>query len=306
MDQKLSNSAKQFRRENLILFSDSENESDDSENEDFEVEEDQESEDIDLANLEFEEVKTENPQIGRPSRLRGGQNPRPKIIPEEAFASEEKLLNYVYGETIFEEICLGTNEKAEKLEPESSFLSISLDDIIQFFGHLILLWAFKPELMEIFDFWILFRACPQAFGFENYVIFCRERFNFINKHLDIGKTEYVPNNNAPGYHIIDLNAKLNPIINHFNKRSLAVKTPSLDKPLAVDESLRASHSRSCLVRQYIPSKPAKFGEKHYLLVDSDLYCLKFIFQFPKQFATFNGIDDLMDKIIPNELKHKGA
>ena len=309
------NAAKIFRRENEILFSESDDsdyensENDDSENEENpENDENEQTADPEVADLRFEKSETEHTFAGRPSKLRGATNklPRAEPIPENAFSNERALMDHIYGLKFYFEVYLGTNEKAKKLVPNSPFLPISVIDIIAFFGHLLILWAFKPDSMEIAEFWIMCRNNPETFGLQDFVIFSRDKFNFINQHLDIGKTVKVPNAKNPNFLVIDLNKKLNPIIEHFNKKSLAVKTPALSKPLAVDESLRASHSRSCLLRQYMPAKPAKFGEKTFLLVDSDLFCLKLIFQFPKQFATYDGtVDSLMDNIVPEKLKNCG-
>lgn len=154
--------------------------------------------------------------------------------------------------------------------------------------------------MELADFWVMARAHLETFGLTEYLIFTREKFNFINKVLDIGKTEKVKNKNAPNFQIIDLNKKLGPILDHFNKRSIKIKIPDIERALAIDESLRGSYSRSCLLRQYMKGKPAKFGEKSFLIVDYELICLKIIYQYPKQFQVYDGsVDDLLDKIIPD-------
>ena len=111
-----SQSAKQFRRENLILFSDSEDESDNSDDEfetqdlyDCESESDNES--VAVKDLKFEKVETEKKKSGRPSRLRGAHKdlPKAKKIPEDAYSCEAKLFDFVYGDKLWEEICLGTN-----------------------------------------------------------------------------------------------------------------------------------------------------------------------------------------------------
>ena len=326
---------KQFLRENQILFSD--DEIDELENEELEIEESenesetesQSSEIADISDLVFEKCEKEHKSAGRPSRLRGAHNdlPRSKSIPEEKYSNPRDLMECIYGETLYDEITAGTNEKAEKFEkirkieeakelekqgkivdpesiPYSPFFPITKSDIIEFLGHLLLIWAFKPSSMEIVDFFVLIRAYPEAFGLKDFVIFPQKKFNFINKNLDIGVTVKVAN--PEGYSVIDLNKKLNPIIDHFNKKNIEVKIPDLSKPLAVDESLRGSYSKSCTVKQYMKGKPAKFGEKTYLLVDSDLFCVKLIYHFPKQFQTYNGtVDDLMDNIIPSELKNMG-
>ena len=113
----LTPAAKQFRRENEILFSESESESEyeDSDNETSEPEIERE-EDVPVS-LTFEKVENERKCTGRPSRLRGAHIdlPKSRTISEETFESEDKLFSHVYGDQLWIEICLGTNEKAEKL-----------------------------------------------------------------------------------------------------------------------------------------------------------------------------------------------
>ena len=58
----------------------------------------------------------------------------------------------MYGDKIWEEIALGTNQKAAKLEPGSTFLPISIEDIKEVFGTLIIFSSFKSDNEEIRDF----------------------------------------------------------------------------------------------------------------------------------------------------------
>ena len=123
-----------------------------------------------------------------PSKLRGDfQNlSKARAISDRAFTCKKQLIDFIYGDKLLKELCLGTNCTAEKPDPKSVFLPIQNPTMIEFFGHLLLLWAFKPESMDIYEFWVMFRACPKAFGFEGFNIFSCEKFNFIKKHLNIG------------------------------------------------------------------------------------------------------------------------
>ena len=58
-----------------------------------------------------------------------------------------------------------------------------------------------------------FSDCQKTFGFEKFLFFSRDEFNFINKHLNKGLEVKV----------------LDPFISHPNISSLAVKTQKLDK-----------------------------------------------------------------------------
>ena len=99
-----SRSAKQFRRENLILFSDSEDESESDDSEDefqdqnlYDCEPESDNESIAVNDLKFEKVEEEKKKSGRPSKLRGAyQNlPKARTIPDEAFTCEQKLMSSV-------------------------------------------------------------------------------------------------------------------------------------------------------------------------------------------------------------------
>ena len=214
-----SEAARKFREENQFLFpsdneSESENEgieSDQSDNEDS----DHEIE-ASVENLKFEICNEEHTSVGRPSRFLGAhrQLPRAETIPEEKFATPRTLFEHIYGTLLYEEIQVGTAEKGKKIEPENSFIPTT-SDIIQFLGDLLLIWALKPASMELCEFWVLMRTHPETFGFQDFFIFDREKFNFLNKYLDIGRTVKVKN--ATGHDVIDLNKKLNPLIDFFNQ-----------------------------------------------------------------------------------------
>ena len=117
--------------------------------------------------LNFEQCDKEHKNTGRPSRLRGAHNqlPRAETIPEEKYASPRTLFEHMYGTFLYDQIQVGTEERAKKLEPQSSFCPTT-EDIINFLGHLLLIWAYKPASMELVEFWCLMRTHPFTFGIQ--------------------------------------------------------------------------------------------------------------------------------------------
>ena len=112
--------------------------------------------------------------------------------------------------------------------------------------------------------------------------------------------------NRPEYDVLDLTKKFSPILQFFNRRNIEINKPDFSIPMSIDESLRSSKSKSCAIKYYMPAKPAKSGEKSFLLVDSELFCYKIIYQFPCQFSETDGsLLDLMQKIIPIEFQNCG-
>ena len=56
---------------------------------------------------------------------------------------------------------------------------------------------------------------------------------------------------------------------------------------------------------YMPSKPAKFGNKYQVLASGYGYVHRILPCFPKQFALYNNLADLMDKLIDQKLRNCG-
>ena len=176
----------------------------------------------------------------------------------------------------------------------------------EFLGISLIISAYKSENESLKEFLIRLHKYPKTWDLENFEIMSREKYTAIHSNLDIGTTVQVPNENAPNYHVIDLNRKFDPIYTHFNTCNLELKKPDPSLPLAIDESLRSSHSRSCQLRTFMPSKPAKYGQKDFFLAGPDLFIYRAIPQFPKQFALTNGtIRDLMSKIVPESFNNQG-
>ena len=160
----MSKLTRAFKKRNPHLFeSDSEGSDSDRSDSEEEYEENEveaEEEIPTVENLNFELLLEEHKIVGRPSKLRGGRKslPRAKTIPEEKFSNGTTLFEFVYGDKIFEEILIGTRECAAKLSPGGP--PIELEDIKNFFGHLLIFSIFKAENDEIRDFLPRLRKDP--------------------------------------------------------------------------------------------------------------------------------------------------
>ena len=101
--------------------------------------------------MKFEKVEEEKKKkTDMPSKLRGDfQNlSKARAISDRAFTCKKQLIDFIYGDKLLKELCLGTNCTAEKPDPKSVFLPTQNPTIIEFFGHLLLPWAFKPESLD--------------------------------------------------------------------------------------------------------------------------------------------------------------
>ena len=299
-----------YRQQNQHLFgedsdfSDTEEDFEPEENEEIEIEESQETEDYEAlkSSLNFTPIHNEEPQRGRPAST---SNSRTQIleISENTYENPLDLFNVMYGNKLISEIVTGTNEKIVKMNrTDSCYYPVTESKIEELFGLLIIMNAYKSENEHMRDFLVRLRTYPESFGFQGYKIMTRNEFEFYYSHLDIGTSPKVPNESDPlGRPIYDLRAKLQPIIDHFNSSNLKLKNPNPDSPLAIDETLRSSYSRSNILRQFMPNKPAKYGEKSFALADSDLFIHRLLFQFPRQFSETDGtLRDLMSKMVPKE------
>ena len=60
-----------------------------------------------------------------------------------------------------------------------------------------------------------------------------------------------------------------------------------------------------VISVYMPSKPAKFGNKYQILASGYGYVHRILPCFPKQFALYENLVDLMDKLIDQSLRNCG-
>ncbi|XP_033749217.1 piggyBac transposable element-derived protein 4-like [Pecten maximus] len=90
----------------------------------------------------------------------------------------------------------------------------------------------------------------------------RNRFQIILKFLHITDYRKIRNREDPGY---SPDSRFKPLLTFVNNRFKALYTPQ--RELSIDESLVASRGKS-VMKQYIPSKAAKFGIKFWVLVEA--------------------------------------
>ncbi|CAC5402938.1 unnamed protein product [Mytilus coruscus] len=101
-------------------------------------------------------------------------------------------------------------------------------------------------------------------------VFTRNRFQLVLKFLHLVDNRKIAPRNSSSYDPI---AKFKPIVDHFNLKAKTHYSPSQN--LFIDESLIGTKSRTIL-RQYIPTKHAKFGVKLWMLTEAITgYCFHF-------------------------------
>ena len=99
--------------------------------------------------LHFEQISNFVSQRGRPSNYIPENEPTFRFISENAYNRPLDLLLETYGNKIFSEIVIGTNEKIEKLnQTDSVFYPCSESDIEQLFAILIIMNAYKSDNEE--------------------------------------------------------------------------------------------------------------------------------------------------------------
>ena len=296
-------------QENQNLEPDEAPEIEDSEPEDSD---DDESCPSDINQLRFETVYQEHPENERNKNLGGKKTlPEPTVrLSREDYADPLALHLAMYGSKFYELVLEATNAKAEKLKSNDimfqRYYPFTLADIHEFFGILLIMSCEKNrENDDIRRFLGKWRKNPQFLGLQDYDLMPTCKFQFLYYCLDIGADVKVTNQNNPNFQILDMAEKFGPISHFFNERSQNLKTPDRNIPLVVDECLRGSYSKSNPIKNFMPNKPRKYGDKFFLLVDGDRFCFKIIMQLPKQFNTFEGLDDLVSQMIPLRFRNLG-
>ena len=262
-------------------------------------------------NMKFELPKSEIPADQR-NKILGGIRPLPssKNIDAQSFENPFKLWMDTYGDFFFPEVLEATNKKAEKLKSNQvsfkRYFPLCLSDIFEYFAHLLVLGVEKhPDNCDLRKFMSRWGKCPEFLELDGFECMARAKFEFIHTNLDIGSDIKVKKDGQPQFEILDLAKKFGPIISHFNSVSPELKTPDRNFPLVLDEQLRGSYSKSNSLKQFMKGKPCKFGDKFFLLTDSDRFCHQMLLQMPAQFKSFDGLDDLVSKIIPSKFQNLG-
>ena len=240
--------------------------------------------------MEFNLRKTEIPESNR-NQILGGSRPLPPSISlgAKSFENPFQLWLDTYGNRFFQEVLEATNAKALKLKSNMTsfniYFPLSLQDIYEYFGHLLVLGIEKhPENIDLRKFFSRWSNCPEFLELENFETMPRTKFEFIHSNLDIGPDIKVRKNGQPQYEILDLGRKFGGIIDHFNHVSPQLKTSDRNFPLVIDEQLRGSYSVSNSLKQFMKNKPCKFGDKFFLLTDSDRFCLQMLLQMLLQIS----------------------
>ena len=301
-----------FRKRKRIIEEESNDENEEIDEDDApDVEPDQEPLCDPDQNREFKILTEEIPESFRNQILGGFRNlPQSRPLQQNSFSNPLQLWLDTYGDIFFHFVLDATNIKAEKLKSNETLFSryfpLSINDIYEFFGHLLVMSVEKhPENIDVRKFFQRWNSCPKFLELEDYEVMPRSKFEFIFSNLDIGPDVYVPKADAPRYRVVDLGKKFNPILEHFNEISPLIKTPDRNFPLTIDEQLRGSYSKSSKIKNFMKGKPCKFGDKFFLLVDSDRFCLQMQLQMPSQFKNWDGLEGLLDLIFPQRFRNLG-
>ncbi|GBP78767.1 Facilitated trehalose transporter Tret1 [Eumeta japonica] len=182
----------------------------------------------------------------------------------EIFFTEE-LVDIVLKYTN-QKICL----RLENSEPNPSTKETNREELKAVFGLLMLAGLYRSNRQSIIDLW-----ANDGTGIEIFRnTMTRQRFTFLVNNLRFDDASTRTERAA-----IDRLAPIRDVFEVFVKNCQSAYTPF--EYLTIDEELVAFRGR-CSFRQYIPSKPAKYGLKLYTLVDAktfytmnlEIYCVR--------------------------------
>lgn len=141
-----------------------------------------------------------------------------------------------------------------------------------------------------------------------------DKFDFISNFIDIGKRRLtakidpktkqpiIRNNETVLIH--DLNYKFVNFENQLSKLFQKYRRPS-EKILAIDECMRQSYSKKDQLQVFMPGKPIKYGQKHFLMADKAKYVYVVMTQLPGQFRNWSNMTEFFQKIVPSTFFNKG-
>lgn len=132
---------------------------------------------------------------------------------------------------------------------------ITLIEIYAFIGLLLLFGLTGKTTISIEELW-----CESSIHYSAFASACmsRDRFQLINKNICFDDMSTRSIRKSDKFH------KMTEIFNKF-KRNLNLIIPSYS--LCIDEELYSFRGKCCF-RQFIPSKPARYGIKYWCLVDT--------------------------------------
>ena len=195
-----------------------------------------------------------------------GRAAQQNIIPEvpgptrHATRSTESISDCFFlfmKQDIIEDICKWTNQKG-LLKFHSNWKDVTAAEMRKYFGVLILSGVYKSKNEDMKQLWNLTDGRP-VFN----KIMTRNRFSELTSCLRFDNAE--ERHRDAENEARDKIGPIRKVFDSWNKNLLQPYVPGVD--LTIDEQLITFRGR-CPFRQYIPSKPGKYGIKKWVICDS--------------------------------------
>ena len=241
-------------------------------------------------------------------------------ITEEIANSPSKLYSLVYNDTFY--TILNATNSAVDLHNEGCDVTKHIQrfqsqEIQSYFGIKILFMLEKGRHVRFQDFYTkrlrkapynIFWSLPNG-KMDNLQIPSWERYNQLVKYIDqCGFVEdvdkktfkasvakkyqpqggyFIPVKGKDGkpYQCVNLDKKIRPIQEQFNRRSILFMKPDKNLGISIDEIIKKAVTPRMPLLMYLPGKTNKYGIKGYLLNDNlTTYLYRIQLQFPSQFS----------------------
>ncbi|KAK3748585.1 hypothetical protein RRG08_011667 [Elysia crispata] len=172
--------------------------------------------------------------------------------PEDTQPSQYFSLFWI--EEWWQHLVVETNRYANDQGPHRKWTPVTVSDLKAFHGLMLGMGILKSNVYS--DYW---RTSKRLFMTQFGKVMPRDRFLTIWRYL------HLADNNAPQRDNPDKLAKLRPMLTHLNRVFKENYTPYRD--VSIDESMVQFKGRLGF-RQYLPSKPIKWGIKIWALSES--------------------------------------
>ena len=188
-----------------------------------------------------------------------------------------------YGDKVKSEKCVG-NDGSHRVK---SWKPCDMDELSAFLGIQIAMGLCSKSSIDDYwatGAWLTYTPFTQVMG--------RNRFQILNSFFHFNNNENRLERGQDGY---DPLFKLRPLLDITAPLYRQVYGPG--QALSIDESMVAFKGR-CFFKQYMPSKPTKWGIKAFMLADSkSFYCLKFIIYTGKKTFVIEEGNTLRSQIV---------
>ncbi|CAG2252725.1 unnamed protein product [Mytilus edulis] len=211
-------------------------------------------------------------------------------------ASELEYFKLFFDDNMLEKIVSQTNQYAAQNGPDPLWSDTSRDEISAFIGMQILMGI--NQLPDYSFYWSNNKYLGNQ-GFKE--VMSVKRYEKLNQYIHCNDIETDVPVDQPGH---DKLHKIRPLIDSSLQNFAARYNPN--KNQAIDEAMVAYKGRS-VAKQYIPSKPTKWGFKVWMRCDSKSgYCHKFDIYMGKETAvdSTKGLGHRVVEKLAEDLHHK--